>query len=132
MTFVGNPEQLDSVPVTFTEAEGGCYSAFMVAPQTIEKVGWFDEGFYPAYYEDNDYDRRIKLLGLMSTKTTCSLFICGRSTTIAHNQHVQAQINKQIAPKYYREKWGGLPSQEQFTKPFNDENKPLTYTKQNG
>lgn len=130
MTFVGDPAEFNGVPVTFTEAEGGCYSAFMIAPKTTDKVGWFDEGFYPAYFEDNDYDRRIKALGFLSTKTTSSLFIAGRSKTIAENPFVAAQVSQGHAQRYYRQKWGGFPGKETFEYPFNKASNELNCTDQ--
>jgi GT2 family glycosyltransferase len=30
----------------------------------VGKVGLFDEGFYPAYFEDNDYQRRCERAGV--------------------------------------------------------------------
>ena len=29
--------------------------------KTFDKVGMFDEQFYPGYYEDNDYGYRLKI-----------------------------------------------------------------------
>ena len=34
---------------------------FIFTPSLIEKVGLLDENFFPGYYEDNDYKRRIQL-----------------------------------------------------------------------
>lgn len=130
MTYVGDPAKFEDVPVTFTEAEGGCYTAFMISPKTVDKVGWFDEGFFPAYFEDNDYDRRIKKLELLSTKTTCSQVIPGRSKTMSENPHVAAQIHKGHARKYYQDKWGGLPGNETYEYPFNKAKNLFTCTKQ--
>ena len=50
------------------EAHGGvCLSsdssrwcAFTIGQKVVETVGLFDEAFYPAYYEDVDYTRRIE------------------------------------------------------------------------
>jgi GT2 family glycosyltransferase len=33
----------------------------------VGKVGLFDEGYYPAYYEDTEYERRMGLAGLTVT-----------------------------------------------------------------
>jgi len=35
------------------------WCAFSLGSEIVKKVGLFDEGFYPAYYEDNDYVRRM-------------------------------------------------------------------------
>lgn len=34
------------------------WSAFAIGENVVRKVGLFDEGFHPAYFEDNDYARR--------------------------------------------------------------------------
>src|SRR3990167_2883511 len=39
------------------------FSCFCVGPEYFEKVGWFDENFAPAWFEDNDAHRRAELLG---------------------------------------------------------------------
>jgi glycosyltransferase involved in cell wall biosynthesis len=39
------------------------FSNFIVTRKGIERFGYFDENFYPAYFEDGDYWRRITLSG---------------------------------------------------------------------
>ena len=34
------------------------WSAFAIGENVVRRVGLFDEGFHPAYFEDNDYARR--------------------------------------------------------------------------
>ena len=34
------------------------WSAFAIGENVVKRVGLFDEGFHPAYFEDNDYARR--------------------------------------------------------------------------
>lgn len=34
---------------------GGQWSAFAITKKMVEKVGLFDENFYPLYFEDFDY-----------------------------------------------------------------------------
>ena len=42
---------------------GDGFNLFSVPRATAEKVGYFDENFYPAYFEDNDYVYRCRLAG---------------------------------------------------------------------
>jgi len=35
------------------------WCAFSIGANIVERVGLFDEGIYPAYYEDDDYKRRL-------------------------------------------------------------------------
>lgn len=40
------------------------FGFFSVGEDVIRKVGLFDEGFYPIYFEDNDFSDRVKSAGL--------------------------------------------------------------------
>jgi len=40
------------------------WCAFSIGWKVIDKVGLFDEALHPAYFEDNDYERRCKHLGI--------------------------------------------------------------------
>ena len=35
------------------------WCAFSIGARVVHRVGLFDEGYFPAYYEDNDYARRL-------------------------------------------------------------------------
>jgi hypothetical protein len=39
----------------------GFYSAIVLTKRLIPEVGYFDENFYPAYFEDDDYSVRVHL-----------------------------------------------------------------------
>jgi GT2 family glycosyltransferase len=39
------------------------WQCFAVGDTVVEEVGLWDEGFYPAYFEDNDYHRRVETAG---------------------------------------------------------------------
>jgi GT2 family glycosyltransferase len=40
------------------------WEAFALGMGVVSKVGLFDEGYYPAYYEDTEYTRRLKRAGI--------------------------------------------------------------------
>jgi hypothetical protein len=40
------------------------FAAFTLGEEVVEKAGLFDERFHPAYYEDDDYLRRVAAVGL--------------------------------------------------------------------
>lgn len=97
------------------------YSAVMISCENWELVGPFDEGFYPAYYEDNDYYQRSiaegigweMLLGVdythlqsFSSKTSPQVSMLLRRTTPLNLQR-------------YIAKWGGEPHHEGFKYPWN-------------
>ena len=47
------------------------WHTFSLGEEVVKRVGLFDEALYPAYFEDNDYERRAKHLGV----TIRSVFI---------------------------------------------------------
>lgn len=106
-----------------------CFSAFMINKECWEKVGEFDEIYFPAYYEDNDYHYRIKLAGLVAITYPPALFFhygsrtqleaIGRPLTDTANQHAQ-----------FIRKWGGDPGKETFKTPYNKPNLTIRNTKQ--
>ena len=40
------------------------WCAFTIGMRVVQRVGLFDEGYYPAYYEDTDYERRLSRAGV--------------------------------------------------------------------
>jgi hypothetical protein len=90
--------------------------------ETFGKVGYFDENFWPAYYEDTDWDRRAILLKLFPHADQRVLVEHERSLTSRINPDIQkqTQINFQINEQYYIRKWGGLQGRETFSTPFNN------------
>lgn len=99
------------------------YSCFAITPAAIEKIGAFDQNFFPAYYEDNDYDRRAKLLEFTRVELpqtgvihegSGSLFKAGPELARQHS------ITFPACGAYYIRKWGGGPAIEKYEYPFND------------
>jgi GT2 family glycosyltransferase len=40
------------------------WCAFTIGMRVVQKVGLFDEGYYPAYYEDTEFERRMGRKGV--------------------------------------------------------------------
>lgn len=40
------------------------WQAFALGMGVVSRVGLFDEGFYPAYFEDTEFERRMDLVGV--------------------------------------------------------------------
>ena len=97
----------------------------------ILKCGYFDENFYPAYFEDNDMRRRIELAGLtIKINTDAKIFHHGSATQNPNKNNIID--NWAVKPAkfeenrlYYVKKWGGMPGEEKFSTPFNDPNLTL-------
>lgn len=84
----------------------------------FEKVGYVDVNFYPAYFADNDYVRRL----LMSDATFCTLtnarFFHFWSRTIHQstgNMNTSKSFNN--SKDYYIKKWGGSFGEETLQAP---------------
>ena len=94
-------------------------------PQAFDEIGLFDERFYPAYFEDDDYLYRMKLAGYpdLLRISQMDLEIGGKAgqSSVEANEDLRKQIelgyeNNRV---YYEQKWGGPPMFELFTKPFD-------------
>ncbi len=93
------------------------FCCFMFKTETLEHVGWFDEQFWPAYYEDYDYLHRVGLSGRLAQTTSAAPFLhYGSASQDAMPRWHQDPL------EYYRRKWGGPPGTEQ-QHPFGDPGK---------
>ncbi len=82
----------------------------------------FDEGFIPAYYEDNDLHRRYRLGGRGEKIFGCAVpFLHWGSRTVNQSEDFMKQFHGkfQQSADYYAKKWGGPVGKEQWTVPFN-------------
>lgn len=86
-----------------------------------EFPGLFDQKFYPAYFEDNDFHYRLKLNNMRGVKTNSALFYHFGSRTIKENNEVGLISNTYYLSnrQRYMAKWGGKQGQEKNKKPFN-------------
>lgn len=101
------------------------WSVLLVSKRCLETVGYFDEKFFPAYFEDNDYAYRMRLLHLndpgnyqdLAHDVALSPKVFRNSMTIQKDKNLNNRFGENR--KYFIKKWGGNPHQETFTKPFN-------------
>jgi hypothetical protein len=102
-----------------------------IGPNAIETVGYFDQNFWPAYFEDADYFRRLELSGIPNLWDERILLEHNRSQTVRTDFLLKQLHDERIRrnERYYIRKWGGLrgwggpdapPGQELFAHPFND------------
>lgn len=113
---------------TITEdLDGNSFSYFVVTQKLIDEVGFFDEQFEPAYFEDNDMYYRITLVGGKFYRIHDALVYHYGSGTLANDVQLRMQNNQTFIDNQnrYKAKWGGLPHQEAYKHPFNDKNKSL-------
>lgn len=94
------------------------WSVVILPLDTWANVGAFDEGFFPAYFEDNDYQYRMKLKGLNIVHTDfCTPEVYLNSQSIAKDPSLNANFEKN--KRRYFQKWGGYQGEEKYKSPFN-------------
>lgn len=93
------------------------FGAFALTPDTIDRVGWFDENFFPIYYEDNDYRYRCRLADVPVVDLP-SATIHVNSSTIHSGYWADNQRTFPANAAYYVQKWGGPPGAETHDTPF--------------
>lgn len=103
-------------------------ACFGITANCVQKVGLFDENFYPAYGEDIDYMRRCRLLDVEHRYLQGMGMRHDRSSTVKAFPAELQERNRETfeANKaYYIRKWGGWEGQEMFHHPFNDPGWPV-------
>lgn len=94
---------------------------FRLTPRAFERIGPFDESFWPAYREDNDYVWRAKVAGvpIRLVKDTASRH-AGSATIARFPVSKRDQFLRTTELRdYYVRKWGGPPGRERFEEPFD-------------
>jgi GT2 family glycosyltransferase len=98
------------------------WALFAISEKLHKEINGFDENFYPAYFEDNDFHYRMKLKGYDITLVTDISLGHENSSTLAAFNENQMNIHHLCFRKnrsYYTDKWGGPPTHEKYTTPFN-------------
>lgn len=94
------------------------WSIFLISMATFQKVGLFDDNFFPAYYEDCDYQYRMKLAKI-NVDYPNFLVPAVYRTSCSIKTDPSLNDNYLTNKEYYEKKWGGSPFQETYTTPFN-------------
>jgi hypothetical protein len=92
----------------------------------FDRVGTFDENFWPAYWEDNDFGYRLTLSDVETPwakpRVDANLSMFGHAVKLS-----DVVVDNDKLRAYYFRKWGGYTSEEKFTTPFNIAGAPLSY-----
>jgi len=104
-------------------------AAFGIRADCVQRVGWFDENYVPAYYEDSDMDYRCRLMGVEVADLRLPLDHFG-SATIKGSKHYQRENGRTFGAgrAYHHEKWGGDPGHEAYKTPFDQGGSPRDWT----
>jgi GT2 family glycosyltransferase len=128
--------------VATDETDGADFTCFMFTRSTIQKHGWFDPNFKPAYFEDNDYYARVVLGGGNCRILHSAQFYHHGSMTIRHDPDAAYHVRHwfELNRAYFGRKWG-VPQpaasrdavlKSYFQHPFNDPERPLCWFPENG
>jgi len=101
--------------------EGQRFSLFWLNPKLYADPAWaFDEQFQMAYFEDNDYARRLSLAGWTQPVAPSAVTHVGSATLamMTPEQLTQKHAAWRHNEAYYQKKWNGMPGHESFTVPF--------------
>lgn len=112
----------EGIDIMFSYGRGFCL--FLLDSNNItSKVGYFDEQFWPAYYEDVDFMRRFVLAGAKAVNIDRIKIEHAGSATLREQQKTGTNkdhdSNFTKNKNYYIKKWGGLPPDEKYNTPFN-------------
>lgn len=99
------------------------WAFFLQKPELTKKIGYYDEKFWPAYFEDNDYHRRMLLAGENYELAEGAVVAHDISSTLnslspEEKKKFEEEIDKNS--RYYGIKWGGPPGHEKLTAPNPD------------
>ena len=99
------------------------WSVFLITKECIDDVGYFDDKFFPAYFEVNDFGRRHSIqYNSVDTKwrfehSGLDPIIKRNSSTIRKDPSLNSFFGRNA--NYYHKKWGGGLGHERWLKPFN-------------
>ena len=113
-------EAVDAEPRGLYFLTGRGFGAACVSRVVWDELGPFDEGFWPAYHEDNDMHRRASLAGIPWRDVAGHSEHFG-SAAIRTDRGLEAlnQLTFPLTQQRYVAKWGGLPGDERFSRPFD-------------
>jgi GT2 family glycosyltransferase len=104
------PQVIQAVPTP-------TWSCFLQNQNMFQLVGDFDEGFYPAYFEDGDYRWRMRCLGHDVDLIDAGAIRHDASSTLASYSPAEREDHERTYRANalrYAQKWGGPPGLEKF------------------
>jgi glycosyltransferase involved in cell wall biosynthesis len=107
-------------PGSLKDKGGPDFSCFVITKDCHAKYR-FDENFIPAYFEDNDFHRRMILAGDGEKIFSVNIpYLHWGSKTINRSPEVRDTWGEKFTAcrEYYIRKWGGLPHHETYDVPF--------------
>ena len=106
---------------TVSTIEGQRFSLLWLRLAAWQAIGPFDEQFWPAYFEDKDYDHRLLLAGWEHPIAPSAVAHRGSATLKAYNEAQQTEHHRQFRRNMARfvRKWGNVPEGALWDEPYN-------------
>lgn len=99
------------------------YHFFVLRPEALNEIGYFDEEFHPAYFEDDDFHYRTLMANPSKTDRVLVNIPHEEMKTISlMSKEDAAEFNILVdrnAGRYIN-KWGGPPGKERWKIPFQE------------
>lgn len=93
------------------------FCVFIIPYNIFEFIGWFDENFKGAYFEDKDYERRLQLAKIEIKRIPeLNPKIFHQSSSIGKDKSLNDNFQNNY--EYYKKKWGGSVGGETYTSPW--------------
>jgi GT2 family glycosyltransferase len=126
-------DAIDAEPRGLYFLTGRGFGAACLSRVVWDELGPFDEGFWPAYHEDNDMHRRASLAGIPWRDVAGASEHFG-SAAIRTDRRLEAlnRVTFPLTRQRYIAKWGGLPGEERFSRPFSGGAEPSSVREQAG
>jgi hypothetical protein len=101
-------EELSNALAAYPFVEGEGWALFGQTPEVVETIGYYDENFWPAYYEDVDYDERLRRAEVARAAPLSSpVAHHGWATTTAVGDADWLKQGRARNHAYFTRKWGG-------------------------
>lgn len=113
--FKGYSKELQIADMRLYDIQNLC----LYKKQTFDTIGYTDVNYYPAYFIDNDYARRIVLSNIKCCSLVNARFFHFWSRTIHQGSGGSTSKQFQENEKYYAKKWGGPVGKETQIPPLN-------------
>jgi GT2 family glycosyltransferase len=107
---------LRRLPNFYTVSPHPDMSCFMIRPEVTERVGWFDEDYFPAYCEDLSYHIRMHRAGIRAVSIDLPVYHERSSTLKNADPGEAARIRRgaDINREKFRKQYGCLPGTPQY------------------
>lgn len=121
---VDSPEQLggtrDVLELIMGSRPHPDFSCFMISKTVTDKVGWFDEEYFPAYCEDSSYHVRMHRAGVRAVCVDLPFLHHGAGTIKHASKGEVARIRRgaDANRERFRQEYGCLPGSDAYQKLF--------------